>query len=74
MVEVTSLLRDFNAEIGKRKDKHIVGNHGVGTRNEREEEFVQFCKEIQFAITNTRFNLPLTRLYSLRAPGDTTNM
>lgn len=68
--EITMLLGDFNAKVGHGRDEDVVGEFGLGIRNERGERLIQFCKDIGFAIMNTYFKLPPRRLYTWRAPGD----
>lgn len=46
--EITLLLGDFNAKVGKGVDENIVGNYGLETRNGRGERQVQFSRELQF--------------------------
>ncbi len=69
--DVTIVMGDFNAKVGK-TDKSdgfygLVGNHGLGTRNERGERLLQFCAEQQLVLTNTLFQQHRRRLYTWKS-------
>lgn len=68
--EVNIILGDMNAKIGLGKIEDVVGDFGLGTRNERGERLIEFCQEMNFTIMNTFFKLPPRRLYTWRAPTD----
>ncbi|XP_060530420.1 craniofacial development protein 2-like [Cylas formicarius] len=56
--DITLVLGDFNAKIGRgRFDKH-VGEYGLGRRNERGDRLLQFFQENDYIISNTFFKLP----------------
>ncbi|XP_072385599.1 uncharacterized protein [Diabrotica undecimpunctata] len=40
-------------------------------RNERDDRLLQFCKENNFIIKNTFYQLPRRRVYTWKSPGDT---
>lgn len=67
--ENTIILGDFNAKVGRGRVEKIVGEYGLGERNDRGDTLVQFCQEENFIITNTWFKLPARRLYTWQAPG-----
>ena len=48
---------DFNAKVGGLKDSHpgIIGNHTIGTSNERGKMLANFCARNRLCITNTYF-------------------
>lgn len=71
--EVNIIMGDFNAKVGKGRVEEIVGNYGLGDRNERGDLLVQFCQEEKLMIANTWFQLPERRLYTWKAPGDSNN-
>ena len=66
--EVTIILGDFNAKIGKGRVENIVGEYGLGERSDRGDRLVQFCQEENLVVTNTWFQLPLRRLYTWTSP------
>ncbi|KAL1446457.1 hypothetical protein WDU94_005636 [Cyamophila willieti] len=68
--EMTIILGDFNAKLGSGADGKLIGKFGLGTRNERGELLAQFCKQHEFSVMNTFFDLPPRRLYTWKAPGD----
>lgn len=67
---VTVVMGDFNAKVGYGKEGYTVGNFGLGTRNERGNQLIQFCIENKLAIMNTFFKLPKRRLYTWKSPAD----
>jgi hypothetical protein len=64
------IIGDFNAVVGEGKDNQIIGKHGLGTRNIRGERLVNFCKQNNFLITNTMFEVPKRRRFTWVASGD----
>ncbi|XP_008184879.1 craniofacial development protein 2-like [Acyrthosiphon pisum] len=65
------IMGDFNAVVGEGQDNQIIGKHGLGTRNNRGERLVNFCKQSNFLITNTMFEVPKRRRHTWVAPGVT---
>ena len=68
--EILIVMGDMNAKVGKGKCEKIVGNHGLGSRNERGERLVQFCSEEHLSTMDTFFEHPNRRLYTWKSPGD----
>lgn len=68
--DVTIVMGDFNAKVGEGKDMDVVGEFGLGVRNDRGDRMVQFCQENYMTVMNTYFKLPPRRLYTWKAPGD----
>lgn len=68
--EITVILGDFNAKVGKGRVEDVCGEYGLGLRNERGDRLVQFCQEEDMTIANTWFKLPPRRLYTWRSPQD----
>lgn len=68
--EVTLVMGDFNAKVGKGKVDDVVGNFGLGVRNDRGDRLIRFCQEHSLMLSNTIFKLPNRRIYTWRAPGD----
>ncbi|XP_050513133.1 uncharacterized protein LOC126888800 [Diabrotica virgifera virgifera] len=71
--ELTIIMGDFNAKVGKNRIEDIVGQHGLGEKNERGDRLIQFCREEDFTIANTWFRLSPRRLYTWKSPADTAN-
>ena len=68
--EYTIVMGDFNAKVGNKKHKDIIGSYGLGKRNERGERLIQFCEEHNLVVTNILFQHPPRRLYTWKSPGD----
>lgn len=68
--EITFVLGDFNAKVGRGRSEDVVGEYGIGNRNERGDTLVQFCQEENFFICNTWYKLPARRLYTWKSPQD----
>ncbi|XP_030747109.1 uncharacterized protein LOC115875737 [Sitophilus oryzae] len=68
--DITLVLGDFNAKIGRGRFNNCVGEYGLGRRNERGDRLLQFCQENDFIISNTFFKLPNRRLYTWKSPQD----
>lgn len=48
----------------------VIGQYGLGERNERGKPLIQFCDEIDGIIMKTRFKLSQRRLYTWKSPYD----
>ncbi|XP_072375942.1 uncharacterized protein, partial [Diabrotica undecimpunctata] len=72
--DVTIVMGDLNAKIGRRSQGDFIGNFGLGTRNERGDRLAQFCQETDFIVANTYYDLPPRRLYTWKSPADTNNV
>lgn len=55
---------DFKAKIGTGPEDDLMGQFGLGARNEGGNQLIQFCREEQFVITNTFYELTPRRLYT----------
>lgn len=71
--EVTIIMGDLNAKIGKGKDGEYIGEYGLGTRNERGDRLKRFIEEEEYIILNTFFKLPPRRLYTWTSAQDQPN-
>lgn len=71
--EITVVLGDFNAKIGKGKEGDVCGQYGLGVRNTRGQRLVQFCVEQQLSAVNTFFKQHPRRLYTWKSPADCTD-
>ena len=70
--DVLLIIGDFNAKIGNCKYQDLVGNYGLGERNQRGDRLLQFCIENNLVVTNTTFKHPKRLLYTWKSPGDVT--
>ena len=52
------MIGNFNAKIGKGKQEDLVGEYGLGLRNDRGNRLSQFCKEQQLIVSNTFYQPP----------------
>ena len=72
--DITILLGDFNSKIGATQTDHhmrqVVGNYGLGERNESGEKLIDFCLQRRLSIMNTYFEHHPRRLYTWKSPGD----
>lgn len=68
--EINIVMGDLNAKIGCGEVQGIVGQYGLGIRNDRGDRLIQFCQENNFIILNTYFKLPSRRLYTWKSPKD----
>ena len=66
--DLTIIMGDCNAKVGKMKDARVTGQFGLGDRNEAGDRLVQFCEENELSITNTFFEQPDRRLYTWTTP------
>ena len=64
------IMGDFNAVVGQGQDGKEVEKYGLGTRNERGNLLVEFCKRRKFVVTNTWFQHHPRRRYTWKQPGD----
>lgn len=65
------IMGDFNAKVGQGRVEDVVGDFGLGDRNNRGDKLIQFCQEEKLVITNTWFKLPPRRLYTWQSPQHT---
>ncbi|XP_049829376.1 craniofacial development protein 2-like [Schistocerca gregaria] len=65
------VMGDWNSVVGKGREGNVVGEYGLGQRNERGSRLVEFCTEHNLIIANTWFKNHKRRLYTLKKPGDT---
>ena len=66
--DLTIIMDDCNAKVGKMKDARVTGQFGLGDRNEAGDRLVQFCEENELSITNNFFEQPDCRLYTRTTP------
>lgn len=68
--EITIIIGDMNAKIGQGKSGDLIGDYGLGTRNERGERLMIFVEDEDLAVLKTFFKLPPRCLYTWRSPHD----
>ena len=53
--DIIVVMRDLNANVGanRRTLEHVMGNKGIGIRNDNEERFVDFCNTNHLVIEGT---------------------
>ena len=64
------IVGDWNSVVGGESYRNIVGSHGLGRRNHRDQMFIEYYERNGLIITNTWFKKPKRRLYTWKAPGD----
>ena len=62
------IIGSWNAKVGKDISNGITGNFGLGERNERGDQLVEFCSRNYLRIMNTFSKLHPLRLYTWRSP------
>ena len=70
--EIVIVMGDLNAKVGKGKDGIVVGDHGLGDRNERGDMWIDWCRENKMFVANTWFENHPRRLWTWMSPGDRT--
>ena len=68
--DILIVMGDKNAKIGKGKVDDVVGEYGLGERNERGDRLIQFCQENNLIVANTFYQHPNRHLYTWKSPGD----
>ena len=48
--EVICIMGDLNAKVGDERYQNIIGMHGLGQRNERGEQLIQFWQKISYSL------------------------
>ena len=59
------LIGDWNAAVGEGREDNTVGLYGLGSRNDRREKLVEFCKRHQLVLVNTWFIIIIFNIISL---------
>ena len=68
--DIVIVMGDLNAKVGNEKKYDVVGPHGLGERNERGSQFIEWCESNDLMITNTWFKKHPRKLYTWKSPGD----
>ena len=56
--DITIILGDWNAKIGKHHEYPVTGHHGLGETNKRGLRLIDFCRTSNMTIANTLFQHP----------------
>lgn len=67
--EINLVMGDLNAKIGQGREGEVVGQFGLGVRNERGERLVEWCAEKGQVIVNSFFRHHPRRLWTWKSPG-----
>ena len=70
--DVLYVIGDWNAKVGQDETNDTTGRFGLGERNERGDQLVEFCSRNDLQVMNTFFKLHARRLYTWRSPDQTT--
>ena len=68
--ELTIVMGDLNAKVGKGRSGTVVGEFGLGERNERGDRWMEWCESWDQVIMNTWFKHHARHLYTWKSPGD----
>ena len=67
--DINIIMGDINAKVGELGDGQVSGNYGLGTRNERGERFIEWCRTNNQVIMNTWFRHHPRHRWTWRSPG-----
>ena len=70
--DIKIVMGDFNAKVGNERIDDIVGSWGLGSRNERGDRLIDWCRQNEFIVSNTWFKNHPRRIYTWISPGDRT--
>ena len=68
--DVVFVMGDLNAKVGRGREEDIVGDFGLGERNERGNRWVEWCIENEQVILNTWYRHHARQLWTWKSPGD----
>ena len=74
--EMVVVMGDLNAKVGTEQDpqKVVVGQHGLGERNEQGDLWEDWCTTHEQVIMNTWLQHEKRHSYTWKCPGDTTRL
>ena len=70
--DVPYVIGDWNAKVAQDETNGTTERFGLGERNERGEQLVEFCSRNDFKMMNTFLKLHARRLYTWRSSDQTT--
>ena len=70
--DITFVMGDLNAKLGRERVEDVVGPFGLGHRNGRRDRLAEWCVENQQVVMNTWFRQPPRRTWTWMSPGDLT--
>ena len=70
--DVLYVIGDWNVKVGQDETTGTIGKCGLGERNERGDQLVEFCSRNDLQIMNIFFKLHARRLYTWGSPDQTT--
>ena len=70
--EITLVIGDWNAKVGRGRDGGMVGPWGLGKRNQRGQKFAERCQDNGQVFLNTWFRNHCRRLWTRKSSGDLT--
>ena len=62
--DVLFIIGDWNAKVGSKEIPRVIGQFGLGIRNEVGQRLIEFCQENPLVIANTLFQQHKRRLYT----------
>ena len=62
------VIGDLNAKVGKQNIAGVTGSFGLGIRNERDDNMVDFCSRNGIVVMNIMFKQHTRRLYIWKSP------
>ena len=68
--DVIIIMGDFNVKVGNERVDEVVGDHGLGQRNERRERLIDWVRMHDMIIGNIWFKYHPRKLWTWKSPGD----
>ena len=66
--DVLYVMGDWNAKVGSKQMDNITRSFGLGERNKRGDDLIEFCSQNNLRIMNTYFQMHPRRLYTWESP------
>ena len=66
--DVLFIIGDWNAKVGSQEIPRVIGQFGLGIRNEVGQRLIEFCQENALITANTLFQQHKRRLYTWTSP------